>query len=418
MVIGSIAGIATPAGPGWDFGNFYDTGHRAAAGQINDIYDPLTLIAGKEPQGKMRFWGPPISAYLYMPMSWFRPETAMVAFKIENVLAFAATFVTLFLFYVRFAPDGEHGRWQFAAVFTLLCLIYQPFWTVFRVGGQTTPTVLLLLTIALILHTNGHFKGSAVCVCLATLIKPAMAPILVFLLCVSGGAFFWTTGATLGVVGLASLAWLGWPIHMTFLSRVLGDSQATFPWYANSSLYIVIDNLRTALGTQSESGVYQQLFAGLGIGLKIVALGTVIILTRKSRTLVSSAPARRHFDFLMAISFFLLWSGTIWEHYLAVLFPLLAYVVATSENFSRRALVLIALIFVLSIGQNLILTLFLRDHFRFESLGSSLAIAVYKSGPLLLTAIFLWRHNAELYRSYAHPAWRAPLSLIPELRHS
>lgn len=416
MVIGSIAGIATPAGPGWDFGNFYDTGRRAAAGQINDIYDPLTLIAGAEPQGKMRFWGPPISAYFYVPMSWFPPAVAMVLFKIENVVAFATTFVVLFLFYARFFPGGEDGRWRFASIFTLLCLIYQPFWTVFRVGGQTTPTVLLLLTLGLLFHTEARFWQSAVCVSLATLIKPAMAPVLVFLLCVSGSVFFWTATAVLGTVGLASLAWLGWPIHMAFLSRVLGDAQATFPWYSNSSLYIVIDNLRTALGPRTESGAYKLLFGGLGIGMKIVALGTVIVLTRRSRRL-SLERARRHFDFLMAITFFLLWSATLWEHYLAVLFPLLAYVVAAYDHFSRRALVLIALIFVLSIGQNLIVTLFLRDHFRFESLWASLGIALYKSGPLLLTTIFLWRHHAELYRSYAHPAWGRPLSLTADLRH-
>ena len=411
MLVGSIVGIVTPAGPGWDFGNFYDTGRRAAAGELQNIYDPLTPIAGQEPQGKMRFWGPPISAYLYVPLSWFQPLTALVIFKIENVLVFAATFVTLFLFYVRFVPGGEVGRWRFAALFALLCLIYQPFWTVFRVGGQTTPTVLMLLTFALVLHTSARFWESALCVCLAALIKPAFAPLLAFLLCVSGLTFFYSAGAVLIVAGLVSLLLLGWPIHMTFLDRVLKDSQATFEWYSNSSLYVLINNLRDSLGPAATAGAYTVLFTALGLGMKILALGTVIYLTMKSRRLVASAQARRHFDFLMAIAFFLLWSSTLWEHYLAVLFPLLVYVVAASRYFSRRALVLVALIFLLSIGQNLILTLFLRDHFQFDSVVAGLGIALYKTGPLLLTVILLWRHNAELFASYSSREWDRPLPL-------
>jgi hypothetical protein len=43
----AITGILVPAGLGWDFANFYDTGRRAAAGQLMNIYDPTTTIAGR-----------------------------------------------------------------------------------------------------------------------------------------------------------------------------------------------------------------------------------------------------------------------------------------------------------------------------------------------------------------------------------
>jgi Glycosyltransferase family 87 len=407
MVIGSIVGVITPAGLGWDFGNFYDTGRRAAAGQIADVYDPSTPIAGEAPQGKMRFWGPPVSAYFFVPMSWFSPETALILFKIQNVLVFAAAFVVLFMFYANFVANDDRSWWHFAATFAFLCLIYQPFWTVFRVGGQTTPTVLLLLSLGLVLHTRAWFWGSALCVTLAILFKPAMAPIMLFLMVVSGVPFFVRATILMATVALASLALLGWPIHAAFLSRVLGDSQATFEWYSNSSLYILIDNLRIGVGPAA-SRTYNLLFVALQAAMKLMALATVVYLTIASRRHIVSPAGRRHFDFLTAIAFFLLWSATLWEHYLAVLFPLLAYVVAAREYFSRRALVLVALIFVLSIGQNLIFTMYLRDHFLFESLWSSVGIALYKSGPLLLTAIFLWRHHGELYGSYSSPAWDRP----------
>jgi hypothetical protein len=47
----------------------------------------------------------------------------------------------------------------------------------------------------------------------------------------------------------------------------------------------------------------------------------------------------------------------------------------------------------------------LRDRFTFDTLWSSLGIALYKSGPLLLTVILLWRHHGELFGSYSNPAW-------------
>ena len=278
-------------------------------------------------------------------MSWFPPETALILFKLQNVLVFAAAFAVLFLFYVNFVTPDDRRWWQFAATFAFLCLIYQPFWTVFRVGGQTTPTVLLLLTIGLVLHTRASFWGSALCVTVATLFKPAMAPIMLVLMAVSGVSFFVRAAVVLAGVGMVSLVLLGWPIHAAFLDRVLRDSQATFERYSNSSLYILIDNLRIGVG-RAAGRAYNLLFVGLQAAMKVMALATVVYLTIESRRRIATPSGRRHFDFLMAIVFFLLWSATLWEHYLAVLFPLLVYVVASRQYFSRRALALVALIFL------------------------------------------------------------------------
>ena len=413
MLAGCIVGIAVPAGLGWDFANFYDAGRRVAAGQIDDLYTPESLIRGEAPQGTTGFWGAPLSALLYVPMSWFPAETALVLFKIQNVLAFFAAFWVLFLFCEAFVPDEQSARWRFAATFAFLCLIYQPFWTVFRVGGQTTPTVLLLLTLALVFHTNARLWASAVAVVTATLIKPALIPALLFLASVSGFSYLRRMVLVLCAVSLISLALMGWPVHLSFLNLTRGAVRFTYPWYYNSSLYILIDNLRAAIGPTAEAGFFKLLLGGLTYGVQAAALAGVSYLTVKSRSERWPAGARRHFDFVMAITFFLLWSVTLWEHYLAVLFLPIVYVVASRQYFSKGALDLVAAIFVLSVGQNLILTDFLRAHFAFDSLAALLGIGLFKSGPLILMAIFLWRHHQELFRSYGAPAWERGASMQP-----
>ena len=139
--------------------------------------------------------------------------------------------------------------------------------------------------------------------------------------------------------------------------------------------------------------------------LTAATLGVLVFV--RSRAQVWVPAARRHFDFLMAVSFCLLLSQTVWEHYLAVLFLPLAYLVAVRHHLSRSAVWLIWAIFFLSIWQNLIIVNVLRDSFRWESFVALLAIGLLKSGPLLLFLILLVRHRAEVYATYALPPWAA-----------
>jgi hypothetical protein len=98
----------------------------------------------------------------------------------------------------------------------------------------------------------------------------------------------------------------------------------------------------------------------------------------------------------------------VWEHYLALLFPLLIYVVAARGHFSPPAIAVVALIFVLSVGQNLILINWVRYGFQIDSLPELVGVALVKSAPLLLTMVLLWRHAGELLQSHAAPAWSRP----------
>jgi hypothetical protein len=299
MSLGCLVGVLVPAGAGWDFANFYDTGHRVAAGQIADVYDPVSAIDGAAPQGGMRFWGTPISAVFYAPLSWFSPGTALILFKVQNVAAFVASFVLLYVLSRRFA-DGPHpAREQFAAVFAFLCLVYQPFWTVFRVGGQTTPTVFLLFTIALFCHVYSHHWTAAACLVLASLIKPALAPALLCLVILAGWSFLVKIGVLAAAAGLASVALLGWPIHLTFLDAVRSGVPAPFPWQYSSSLYIFIDSLHTALGTRAGTQPYPALLTAVNYALKAITLATIVALVIKGRSRNLSPAAWRHFSVLV-----------------------------------------------------------------------------------------------------------------------
>ncbi len=406
MALGCAVGVIVPAGIGWDFANFYDAGRRVAAGQVADLYNPRSLIAGQPPQGSTGFFGAPLSALFYVPLAGFDAGTALLLFKIQNVAAFAVTFVVLFRFCRPFVSGGSLEQSRFAAQFAFFCLIFQPFWTVFRVGGQTTPTVLMLLAIGLVLHTRGRFWGSSTTIVLAALIKPALAPALVLLAALSGFAFAWRLGTTLAALGLLSLAVVGWPAHAAFLDLMQRSAGRTYAWYFNSSVYIVLDSLRQAAGADAPAGLKMALSIATWT-LRGAVVAGILWLVHGSRGQPWPAAARRHFHFTLTILFFLLWSPIVWEHYLALLFPPLMYVVAARAHFRREAVVIVTAILFSSIAQNLILINWAREHIAFESLPAILAAALVKSAPLLLTIALLARHWRELFQSYAAPAWRS-----------
>ena len=107
----------------------------------------------------------------------------------------------------------------------------------------------------------------------------------------------------------------------------------------------------------------------------------------------------------MAVCFCLLITQTVWEHYLSALFLLLAYVLAAQQHFSRPAIILVGAVFLLALGQNIIFIDFLRSHYNFDSAAELLFVGLFKSGPLILAWIFLWRHYEEIFRSYGGEGW-------------
>ena len=401
LLAGTIVGIIVPAGPGWDFANFYDTGRRMAVGQISDLYHPESLIAAQPPQGKLGFYGAPISALLYAPLAWFSPTWAMVLFKIENTIAYFIALLVLYLHNRSFAESDSESQWRFAALFSGLTLVYQPFWTVYRVGGQTTPTVFLLLALAMVCHVRLRFFLSALFVVGAVLIKPAFIFAPALLVCVSGWKFFKQTVVVSALVAAISIPLLGWPIHAEFIQVMARASQESYPWFYNSSIYVVAENIRIL----ANAGQWNDVLKLSTIAVKVAALAICVYALIKSRTLKLPEPARRHFEFLTAIVLCVLVAQTVWEHYLVALFPLLIYIAAARHRFRTATLGLATAIFLLAAWQNLILISFLRAHSNFSTIPELILIGLIKSAPLTLTAFLLLRLHQDMFQSYKAPAW-------------
>ncbi len=378
MLSVAVVGTALPMGIGWDFANFYDGGRKVLAGQIGDLYDPTVSIDAAAPQGALSFYGTPISAFFFAPMAAFEPETAMALFKIENTLAYAAAFALLAAFCRRFLPPGEAVWLRFLAAFAVLLAVYQPLWTVYRVGGQTTPTVLLLLVVAVAAHADARFFVSALAVMLAVLIKPALALAYLFLLAVSPRRYRTWALVQLAAVGLLSLATMGVEIHFAFLDK-MREAGRIFDWTYNSSLYVVF----------GEAGEHPPLAAAVW-ALKAVAAGSVVFLYRRWSVRLPRDDSKGALQVFAAIVFTLVLANTVWEHYLAYLLPLWAYGLARADTFTATAKRLFLTIVALCLFQNIVVIDALRAVFSFDSRGATFAAAMVKAAPLYLLLVLLW----------------------------
>ncbi|MBI5084286.1 MAG: DUF2029 domain-containing protein [Acidobacteria bacterium] len=366
LVAGNIAGILVPAGLGWDFANFYDTGRRASAGLFDDLYHPERPILGAAPQGTLAFYGTPLSAWFYVPMSWLPPGQALLWFKIQNALAFAVALGVLFLEFRRLSPPDQYSQARFAAGFACAALLYQPFWTVYRVGGQTTPTVLLSIALALSAHLRARFGWAALAWVVAILIKPAFGPGLILLAGFSGWRFFFSIAGFSAVAGLLSVVTTGWAVHRDFLEMLRNNAALVYPWFYNSSIYLL-----TGEGALSWT-------------LKLAALASFLWMLHRRR------PGPRE-KVTMALFFALLFASTVWEHYLALLFPFFCFAIARGANWSPSVRWTVAAMFALAASQNLILALLLRDHFP----SAEFIWKVWKAAPLLLGWALLMKQPAN-----------------------
>ena len=409
-VVIALAGIAVPAGTGWDFANFYDTGHRAAAGQINDIYDPSTPIDGVSPEGKMAFWSPPISAWFYAPLSLFPPGVALILFKLAATLALATGLVLLYRELRSQNPDDTPA--EFAVGFMVLVLLFQPFWTIYRVGGQTTPFAFLLLVIGLHAYLRERVWLTALCLLLTILIKPAFLFIPAFLALVSGRRFLSPLVLVFLSAGLLSILLLGWPIHREFLDVVRRGSEKPSPWPFNSSLYILAEMFRPVANSIPIPGRGAAVAGILRLVVKFAVLLVFAGLMLKNRRLSWPAQRRRLFDYLMAISFCLLISQVVWEHYLALLFIPLTFLLTGMGRLTRPARIHLAVVVGLCALQNLVFVQFFRERVPITSAAGLILVSLVKAGPLLAYLCFLWIRQKEVFQ-VLNPGGLTALTPVP-----
>lgn len=400
-------GSSINVGLDMDFANYYDAGNKVRHGEVANLYDPYALINGRPAQSTMDFVAVPISACLYVPLAFLDPPTALLVFKWHSAVAYLAGLWILFLHCRKFAGAGPSDQRRFATLFTFLALIFQPFWFTFRIGGQVTPDVFLCFIVALLCHLSGRFFLSALLMVFVILIKPGFALGIALLALLSGLRFLLYISASGLAAAALSIATLGWPAHLAFLTRANNHASAPELFWGNDAFTVALENLRySALREQMTTAVVALDWTRIAISVGLIACFFWLI--RLSRQAIPNGTARLHLLFLASLCFGQLLLPVVWEHYLSVLFIPLAYFVACRRYFNREALILIAAIFVIPAVRNFAFFLWMRgapvDQDPFP-LGGLMLLALSKSAPLLLVAVFLQRHHRSWFKTYAPPNW-------------
>lgn len=403
--LGNLAGIVTEAGLEWDFANFYDAGHKFRVGQAEDIYRGGVDIDGQPPAGDMAFLGTPLSSAFYAPLSLMPPRLALLVFKIENALAYLAGLLLLYHSYRRF-DRGETLR--FAALFAFAALLYQPFWTIYRVGGQTTPTCFLLLVLALAAFLDGRRGPCAMLLALAVTIKPVLAPPLLLLALLSGWPFFLWTVVWGGILFGLSLLLLGWELHAELLRQIGIESTKYTPWYHNSALVMPLENLRALTGPEGPWSAATDGWIRRGtLVLRVAAAAPFAWLAWSTRRAALPLPARRHLRFCLALIAGLMFAPVVWEHYLVFLFIPLAYLVALRRFLPVRARRLLVAVFALASLQNVILVHFAAHRLAVDEWPTLVLAGLLKSAPLILMLVLFWRYREPWMRTYSDDGWNS-----------
>ncbi|MEO8367656.1 MAG: glycosyltransferase 87 family protein [Candidatus Solibacter sp.] len=395
--IGMVLAILIPAGPGWDFANFYDAGHKIVAGQTADLYNSRVLIEGKPAEGHLPYYGTPISAVLLAPLGWLSPRAGLMAFKIQNTLALLLALWFLYRQHQPVAARAGLTRSQHQCLFLVAAALFQPFWTIFRVGGQTTPTLCLGFVLALGWLASGRLLAAAVSLVSVVAIKPAFVLVLAVLAVLAGVRFFlYAAGCGMAAGALSVLA-MGWRIHQSFLQHI--TEQKISSWTYNSSLSVFADNLYVVVGPSS-------LWRALGLAVRLLAAALLIVAWLRGRRGVVSQGARLHWLFLTAVTAGVALMPIVWEHYLSVLFLPVAYLLALLPGLERAQIRLLVLVCGFAATQNVVLILWLSDHLQLHSVPSVLVAAILKSAPLLLSTLLLWHARRQLITLYNDPGAR------------
>lgn len=398
-------GHLIPWGIAIDFANFYDAGHKALVGEIGGLYNPFALIAGGEPVGHMTFYSAPLTSYLYAPMATLPPRTALFLFKIAGTLSLV---MALMLLYRRLLPlvgNDATSRDRFFAAFALAVLIFQPFWTIYRVGGQTTPIVLLLFVCGLIAAQSGRAALAALLCAGAVLIKPAFAPAAITIFLLSSNRFR-LAALIAGLTSVAASIWLfGWELHQQFLDLLRNETRKLLIPTLNSAPFAFIEPMLVEPSAFSAgddapaalASVASLLRGGSGLLLAYGLFGAL----RQGL----ADPARTWLVWTGGLVLSLTLSPVVWAHYLALAFPALATFIALARHFPRPARLHLALIFALSALQHRMVIAGLEARLGVDSVGALTAIGLVKSLPLLLLLGFLLLWRRQIVATLRDPAW-------------
>ncbi|MGB5066221.1 MAG: glycosyltransferase family 87 protein, partial [Albidovulum sp.] len=395
-----IWGLVTPWGLGLDFANFYDIGHKTLLGEFDNLYDPLALIGGKEPLGHMKFLGFPIAGYLYTPLAIFTPHTALFLFKLAGS---AAVVTGLGLLYRQWRPVADTPA-TYLAIFLVAAMLWQPFWTFLRVGGQTTPFVFLLLVITHEKYVRNQMIVAALLLSAAVVLKPVFAPMAILLFLLSGNRFRLTALVVMATLGTASLVIYGWTPHAEFLEKLaMQDNRLLGPWM-NSGPFSWISGLLIDPAIYGTDTYLQSWQTAPISALRLIAAGVVCYCGLLHLRGDMPGFARRQVIFLTGVMVIFSLSPVLWAHYLMWLFPIIALLIAGRRQLPTAALFLIAVAVILGLFQSYIFLRQLEEFIGFRTVANAAGFGLVKSLPvfLILTVWVVWRR--EIGRILCDPA--------------
>lgn len=388
-----VVGLVTPWGLGLDFANFYDAGHKALVGQIADLYNQSVAIDGQEPLGNMSFFSAPLTSYFFAPMAMLPPRTALFLFKLAGT---AATVTGLLLLYRQLAPqvgEARHARAAYFAIFAGAVLLFQPFWTVYRVGGQSTPFVFLFFVLALLHYCRGQTAQAALFYGLAVLIKPAFAPGAILLFLFSDNRF--RVSALVGgvLVAALSLAIFGPQLHLDFLDKIRGETRGLMDPTLNSNPFSFVEPWLVDPVLYKSGADAPQLVRTVGAVLRLSAAAVLLWGLWADLRAPLDAAARRQRLFHASLFLPLILSPVVWAHYLVMVFPLIAALLAQREKLPKAAIYALVVVLTLAVLQNRIIFLQLQAHFQLDNFAGFATLGLLKSLPLLVLMLssFAWR---------------------------
>lgn len=394
-------------GIGLDFANFYDAGRKARAGEFADLYDPFAMIAGRPPLGNMTFYSAPITAWLYAPMAALPPRTAMLAFKAAGTVAL---FLALMLLWRGLAPLHARApgrRDRFFLAWALAILLFQPFWTIYRVGGQTTPFVLLAMAGGLTAALSGRMAAAAVLCACAVLIKPVLAPAAVLIFLLSDTRFRAAALIAGGVLAGLSLWLHGLALHARFLDLLAAETRKLLIPTLNSAPFSFLEPILAGADAYRQGGDAPQPLRAVLTGLRLAAATALLVRLRQFLRAPLAPAARTWLIWSAGLFLALILSPVVWAHYLAFAFPLIALFGAVADRLPGAARLHLGLIVGLAAFQHRMVIEALERLLGNDGVPALVAIGLLKSLLLLLLLGFLalWRH--QIARAIGAAPWPA-----------
>ena len=388
LLLRVLFAITSEAGGGWDFATYYRAGTLLVGGHAQELYDVRAPTAVS---------GLPISSLVLVPLGILLERDALLFFKIQSALFFAAALFILYP-YVRARVSNWIQPNLILPLYLLIALLYAPFWFVFEVGGQLTPLALFCLVLFHRFYLGERAVAAALFLSLAIVLKPFLgAAVLIFLLA-RDFRFLKYLVLFLAAEVAASLLVFGWQLHLDWLITFSQLARGwTAPWWNNAAIWGVLNALW--FGIQGLEATPEGQEPALLLVVTLALQGVLVLLFWRFVQVKQIQTTMEQRDFLvsLALLFSLCFPSLIWPHYLALLIIPLAFLMVRLPMIPRvgQLWVLLILLSTLSVelrfAQRLVLSLLAS-----VPLAQSFLAGLFGSGTLILCLLFLIIYHTAL----------------------